>query len=100
LEIKELTSENFDKAVSEGTVLVDVFTSWCGPCKMLAPVVASAADEATHAKFFKLNAEEASDICNRYEIRSVPTLLIFRDGKLANTSVGVISKAQILDLVK
>ncbi len=100
MEIKHLTDAEFDAAVAEGTVLVDVFTVGCGPCKMLSPIIEAAAAECPDVKFYKVDADACPDVTLRYGIRSVPTLLVFKNGDLAETSIGVISKQEILDLVK
>ena len=100
MEIKQLTDEQFDEAIAKGTVLVDVFTTWCGPCKMLSPIIEAAADECPDVKFYKVDADACPDVTLRYMIRSVPTLLLFKDGDLADTSIGLISKQEVLDLVK
>lgn len=100
MEIKHLTDAEFDAAIAEGTVLVDVFATWCGPCKMLAPIIEEAAADCPDVKFYKVDADECPDVTLRYMIRSVPTLLVFKDGDLVQTSVGVISKQEVLDLVK
>ena len=90
MEIKQLTDEQFDEAIAKGTVLVDVFTTWCE----------AAADECPDVKFYKVDADACPDVTLRYMIRSVPTLLLFKDGDLADTSIGLISKQEVLDLVK
>ncbi|MGM9637901.1 MAG: thioredoxin [Eubacteriales bacterium] len=100
MEVKQIHDDDFDAATAEGTVLVDVFTTWCGPCKMMAPIVAAAAEECPEVKFYKLDAEECPEVSLKYMIRSVPTLLVFKDGDLVDTSIGVISKEELLELVK
>lgn len=97
-----VTTENFDKAVlnSQGTNLVDFWASWCGPCRMLSPVVEQVADENPDLHVFKVNVDDEPEIAEKYGIQSIPTLIVFRGGQEVNRSVGVIPKAQILNLVK
>lgn len=97
-----VTTENFDKAVlkGDGTNLVDFWASWCGPCRMLSPVVEQVADENPDLHVFKVNVDDEPEIAEKYGIQSIPTLIVFRGGQEVNRSVGVIPKARILDLVK
>lgn len=96
----ELTNENFDSEVvsHEGTVLVDFWAPWCGPCRMVGPVVEQIATEyAGRAKVAKLNTDEASDIASRYGIRSIPTLLFFKNGEVVQQLVGAYPKPKITE---
>ncbi|MCR4745010.1 MAG: thioredoxin [Lachnospiraceae bacterium] len=96
-----ITEANFEEEVlkSDKTVLVDFWASWCGPCKMLSPIVDEIADENSSIKVGKVNVDEEGDLAGKYNIMSIPTLLIFKDGKLVNQSVGVVPKQAILDMV-
>jgi len=96
----ELTNENFDSEVvsHQGTVLVDFWAPWCGPCRMVGPVVEQIATEyAGRAKVAKLNTDEASDIASRYGIRSIPTLLFFKNGEVVQQLVGAYPKPKITE---
>lgn len=89
---KIFTTENFDTEVlgSEKPVLVDFFATWCGPCKMMAPVIEKLAEEYEgKAVIGKMDVEESMDIAGRYGIMNVPTLIIFKNGQIANKMVGL-----------
>jgi len=97
-----LNNENFEKEVlkDDKVVLVDLYADWCGPCKMLSPTVEAIAEEEKEVKVGKLNVDENSDIAAEYGVRSIPTLLIFKNGELKEKSVGVQTKSQIIELLK
>jgi thioredoxin 1 len=96
-----LTQDNFSKEVleSDKPVLVDFWASWCGPCKMLSPVVDQVAQESDAFKVCKLNVDDVSDIAVEYKVMSIPTLIVFKDGKEVKRSVGVIGKEDILAML-
>ncbi|MBQ1505993.1 MAG: thioredoxin [Erysipelotrichales bacterium] len=84
-----LTNEDFKEAIKEGVTLVDFFATWCGPCKMLSPVVEQLAEEmGDRANFFKVDVDEADEIAAEFGIMSVPTLIVFKDGEPVKKSVG------------
>ncbi|MBQ9765627.1 MAG: thioredoxin [Lachnospiraceae bacterium] len=98
-----LTAANFDEEVLayEGTVLVDFWAAWCGPCKMLSPIVDEVAEEMTSdtVKIAKVNVDDEEELARRYGIMSIPTLVVFKGGKEVDRSRGVISKAEIKELL-
>lgn len=100
--VLEVTSENFEKEVleSEKTVLVDFYAEWCGPCKRLSPIVEEVAKEEEEVKFIKMNIDNCEDIAIEYQVMSIPTLVVMKNGKEANRSVGLIDKEQVKELIK
>lgn len=98
-----LTKENFEAEVlnSEIPVLVDFWASWCGPCMMLSPVVAELAEELEgKVKVGKVNVDEQSELAMQYRVASIPTLLLFKNGTLAKTSVGFMPKNEIIETLE
>ena len=102
MSVIELTKDNFEAEVlnSDVPVLVDFWAPWCGPCKMLSPVIEEVAKQAQGFKVGKVNTDENQEHAMKYNIRTIPTLIVFKDGKEFNKSIGVISKDEILNLVK
>lgn len=96
-----ITSENFDKEVLDfdGTVIVDFYGTWCMPCKMLAPTLHKVASEQ-NIKLALVDIDENDELTREFKIFSVPTIKIFKNGKEIATSVGVVSEAKILELIK
>ncbi len=89
----ELTNDNFDAVTSEGVVLVDFWAPWCGPCRMIAPVIEELAEEYDgKAKICKVNTDEEQDIAVKFGIRSIPTLIFLKDGQVVDQIVGAQSK--------
>lgn len=100
--VLEVTSENFEKEVleSEKIVLVDFYAEWCGPCKRLSPIVEEVAKEEEEVKFVKMNIDNCEDIAIEYQVMSIPTLVVMKNGKEVNRSVGLIDKEQVKELIK
>lgn len=100
--VKDMNKENFQEEVihSEKPVLVDFWASWCGPCRMVSPIVDEIAQERPDIKVVKVNVDQEQDLALQYGVMSIPTLVVMKDGKVVNQAVGVRPKDQILDLLK
>ena len=94
-----ITKENFEQEVLQSTkpVLLDFWASWCGPCRMLSPVVDEVAEERTDVKVGKVNVDEQPELAGQFGVMSIPTLLVFEQGKLVRQAVGARPKASVLD---
>ena len=97
----KITKDNFVTEVLEAkeTVLVDFWASWCGPCKMIGPIIDQIAEERTDIKVCKINVDEEPELAVQFKVMSIPTLLVFKDGKVKNQSLGAKPKAAILSML-
>lgn len=97
-----ITKESFEQEVlqADKPVLVDFWASWCGPCRMLLPVIEELADEVTTAKICKINVDEQPELAAQFKVMTIPTLILFKNGKVAETSIGVKSKSAVLNMLK
>ena len=95
-----ITKENFEQEVLQSAkpVLLDFWASWCGPCRMLSPIVDEVAEERTDVKVGKVNVDEQPELAGEFGVMSIPTLLVFEQGKLVRQAVGARPKASVLDL--
>lgn len=97
-----LTNENFEKEVinSKKTILVDFWASWCGPCQMIAPIVEEISNEMSgKIEIGKLNVDEQPEIVIKYDVMSIPTLILFKEGKMVDTIIGYHTKKEILEFI-
>ena len=96
-----ITNQNFNEEVlqSDKPVLIDFWASWCGPCRMIAPIVEEIAEERSDIKVGKINVDEEPELANRFGIMSIPTLVVMKDGEMINKLVGARPKNQILDML-
>lgn len=99
---KIVNTSNFKGTVEESNkvVVVDFFATWCGPCKMLAPVFEELAKEMPNVKFFKVDIDESLDLARQYNVSSVPTIKIFRKGDLMETLIGFMPKEKLAEAIK
>ena len=102
MEVLKITSENFKQEVlqSQEPVLVDFYAEWCGPCKMLSPVVDEVAQENEDVKVVKINVDEAQDLAMEYKVMSIPTLVVIKNSREVARSVGVVDKSEIVEMLK
>ena len=102
MEIMKVTSANFEEEVlnSDKTVLIDFYADWCGPCKMFSPIVESVAQENEDIKVVKIDVDNAQDLAMKYQVMSIPTTVIIKDGKEVNRVVGMVSKSDLVEMVK
>ena len=102
VEIMKVTSTNFEEEVlnSEKTVVIDFYAEWCGPCKAYSPIVESVAEENEDIKVVKIDIDSAQDIAMNYRVMSIPTTVIIKNGQEVDRAVGMISKSELLEMVK
>jgi thioredoxin 1 len=98
--VKELTVDNFNDTIASGTVLVDFWAPWCGPCKMQAPILDKVAEQiGDKAVIAKVNVDEAAPLAAQFGVRSIPTLILFKDGEKVQDFIGVQQEAALLDVL-
>lgn len=103
MSVLKLSEENFEEEVmnAEKPVIVDFFAEWCGPCKMMSPIIDGIAEElGDSVKVGKVNTDENLDLAQKFGIMSIPTIMIFKNGNVAKTFVGVTDKNEIINEVK
>ena len=101
MEILHITQANFDELVlkSEKPVLLDFWAPWCGPCRMVVPIIDEIAEENPDIKVGKVNVDEETELASQFGVMSIPALFVLKDGKVVNQSVGAKPKPQILEML-
>lgn len=99
MSVININSSNFDEIIKSGVVVVDFFANWCGPCKMLSPIIEEVSNEMNDVVFAKINVDESSDIAGKFSVMSIPTLIIFKDGVSVSKNVGFLSKSELKEFV-
>ena len=101
MSVRNITKENFENEVlnSEKVVLLDFFASWCGPCRMVGPIIDEISDENEHIVVGKVDVDVQTELASQFQVYSIPTLVVMKNGKVLNQSTGAKSKAQILAML-
>ena len=98
-DMENLNIDNFKSKTSEGVCVVDFWAGWCGPCRMLSPIVDEIAKEQNDVKVCKINVDENQDLAAMFQVMSIPTLVLIKDGKIVNKSIGYKPKQAILQML-
>ena len=97
----KVTNNNFENLINNNDItLIDFYADWCGPCKALSPVIDEIAKSQTHIAVGKVNVDEEKELANKYRVRSIPTMVVFKGGKEVNRLVGFLPKEEILENIK
>lgn len=99
--MEHLTSKDFEGKVekAENVVVLDFYADWCGPCRMLAPIFEELANEMDSVDFYKVNVEDASDLASRFGVRSIPTIIVFKQGEIVETLMGAMPKKNLAEVI-
>ena len=100
MNLLSLNDDNFDKSVQSGVSIVDFWAIWCGPCRLMTPVVEDIAKEMTDINVYKLNVDDHPELTAKFNIMSIPTVIIFKDGVEVDQTVGVVSKSVLAKKIK
>ena len=102
MSVIEINNQNFENEVlkSDKPVLLDFWASWCGPCRMVSPIIDEIAEENPNIKVGKVNVDEESELASKFQVMSIPSIFVVKDGKITNSSVGAKPKQQILKMLE
>lgn len=98
--VENINDENFSEIIKKGNILIDCYATWCGPCKMLSPIINQLATEVKNYLFYKLDIDKNEKIALEFNIKAIPTILIFKDGKLIKNEIGFKTKDELEELIK
>ncbi len=92
-------AENFDEFIADGTTVVDFWATWCGPCKMLAPILDEVADQMPSVKFGKVDVDNAMELAKRFQVFSIPNVCIFKNGELVDRLIGLCDETELTETI-
>lgn len=98
--MKIVNAEEFNSTIASGVTLVDFYADWCGPCKMIAPVLEELSGVYTNVNFIKLNVDNEPEVAQKYGVMSIPTILMMKDGEVVNKQVGFMAKPQLESFIQ
>lgn len=99
MEIINVNESNFDEVVGQGYVLVDFYATWCGPCKMMHPVLESIANARDNIQIAKVDVDQQEDLAKKYGVMSIPTLILFKDGQVVSQKIGFIAEPLLIEWI-
>ena len=99
MSVVEIKENEFEEKIKNGKVLVDCYATWCGPCKMLSPIIDELSEEVDTCTFYKIDIDDAEEVSEKYNIVSIPTLLLFENGELKKQIVGFKSKEELEEII-
>lgn len=97
--MKQVNRVEFEETIKEGLILVDFFATWCGPCKMLSPILDELSEDVKDVKFIKVDVDEEGDLAREYGVMSIPNVFLIKDGHVVDSFLGLQSKETIIDFI-